>query len=58
MKLCKLFTLLITLSLAFAACNKVDDPAGESTGSISVGTSGECKPFTAVGIFKVDRFST
>jgi hypothetical protein len=54
MKLCKLFTLLITLSLAFAACNKVDDPAGESTGSISVGTSGECKPFTAVGIFKVD----
>ena len=58
MRLCKLLLLLITLSFAFSACYKVDDPAGESTGSLSLGTSGECRPFTATGIFQVDSVLT
>jgi hypothetical protein len=58
MKVNSLITAFFALTLFLTACNKVDDPAGTSTGKLLSAITGDCTPVNVNGIFMVDSVLT
>ncbi len=58
MKLNSLVTAFFALTFFLHACQKNNDPGGESTGNLLSAITGDCTPVTVNGIFKVDSVLT
>jgi hypothetical protein len=58
MKLNSLIASFIALSFFLHACQKNNDPGGESTGNLLSAITGNCTPVTVNGIFMVDSVLT
>ena len=58
MKLNNVIAAIFALTLFLTACQKNDDPNGQSTGKLLSAISGNCTPVTVNDIFKVDSVLT
>lgn len=58
MKLNNLITGFFAVIFLLTACQKNNDPGGESTGNLLSAITGDCTPVTVNGIFKVDSVLT
>ncbi len=58
MKLNNVIAAFLALTILLTACQKNDDPGGQSTGKLLSAITGDCTPVTVNGIFKVDSVLT
>ncbi|MEO6252317.1 MAG: hypothetical protein ABIO79_03395 [Ferruginibacter sp.] len=58
MKLNRILIVAVIAFLFISSCKKIEDPTGESVGTLKDSTNGACLPVVVNGIFKVDSILT